>query len=241
MKLEIGSGNHFEVRHEQCPAAIAGSISVLYLSDLHFKTYGQALTTKIISRINELDPGIILLGGDYVDFARQLIHLDMFLKALSQRKNVFAIAGNHDYRFGVATIQKMMEANNIRWIENDSVTVSINGSSVQIDGTRPLEKRGGADFSILCLHQPIDVSHFADKYELIFAGHLHGCQFVFWQNEKGLYPGRFFFRWNTLQKKLSNCRYYISRGLGDTIPLRFNCPKEMIFVEVINPVHLILP
>lgn len=239
MKLEIGSGNHFEVRHEQYPAAISGSISVLYLSDLHFKTYGKSLTTKIISRINELDPSIILLGGDYVDFARQLNHLDIFLNALSQRKNVFAIAGNHDYRFGVATIQKMMEANNIHWIENESVTVSINNCTIQIDGTKPSGKSSSADFSILCLHQPIDIGHFKDKYELIFAGHLHGCQFVFWQNEKGLYPGRLFFRWNMLQKKLGNCRYYISRGMGDTVPVRFNCPKEMIFVELFNPVQLI--
>lgn len=29
-----------------------------------------------------------------------------------------------------------------------------------------------------------------------------------------------------------NCRYFISKGLGDTFPVRYNCPKDSILVEI---------
>ena len=232
MKLEIGSNDHFEVRHEIYPANITGAFSILYLSDLHLNRFGKSIIEKIVSHINELDPDIILLGGDYVDFKRQLVHLDRLLKGLSHRKNVLAIAGNHDYRFGVDTIEKLMKANHIGWIENDSVTLSINNNTIRIDGSKPVAEKSQADFSILCLHEPVDINLFKNNYHLAFAGHLHGCQFVFWQNHKGLYPGRLFYKWNTLLKSQDDCRYYISKGMGDTLPVRLNCSKEMIFVQV---------
>ena len=191
MKLEIGTNDHFEVRNEQYIAPIAGGFTVLYLSDLHFNRRSNPITLKIIDRIHELDPDIILLGGDYVDYKKQLVHLDTLLRAISHRKNVFAIAGNHDYTFGVDTIRKMMEANGIGWIENNAVNITVNDTRVQIDGTRPAGRHNRADFSILCLHHPVDISRFKQKYNLVFAGHLHGCQLVFWKNEKGLYPGTF--------------------------------------------------
>ncbi|MEO5892913.1 MAG: metallophosphoesterase [Ferruginibacter sp.] len=232
MKLEIGTNDHFEVRNEKYSAAIAGSFSVLYLSDLHFNRNSNAIALKMISRINQLDPDIILLGGDYVDFKTQLVHLETLLKSISHRDNVFAIAGNHDYAFGVDTIRKMMEVHKIGWIENSSVNITVKNTSVQIDGTQPSAHSNTSDFSILCLHHPVDIIRFKQKYNLVFAGHLHGCQLVFWQNEKGLYPGRLLFKWNMLKKEIDNAHFYISKGLGGRVPLRFNCSKEMVLVEV---------
>src|ERR1700712_2253806 len=160
MKLEIGTNDHFEVRNEQYIAAFTGGFSVLYLSDLHFNRNSARITAKMISRINELNPDVLLLGGDYVDHKKDLIHLDTLLKAICHRKNVFAIAGNHDYTFGVATIQKIVEGKNIGWIENSSVTIMVNNTKVQIDGTKPSAQNNTADFSILCLHHPVDINRF---------------------------------------------------------------------------------
>ncbi|MEJ7586396.1 MAG: metallophosphoesterase [Ferruginibacter sp.] len=186
MKLEIGSNDHFEIRNEQYTAAISGAFSVLYLSDLHFNRHSNAITEKMIRQINDLNPDIILLGGDYVDVKKHLVHLDKLLKGIAHRNNVFSIAGNHDYKFGVGIIKKMMEANNVKWIENNSGTLTVNKTRVQIDGTRPSNQNHPGDFSILCLHHPVDISRFKHKYNLVFAGHLHGCQLVFWQIKRTL-------------------------------------------------------
>lgn len=232
MKLEIGSNDYFEIRQVQCNAPAGKGFTVLYLSDLHFNGRSDQLIAKMIDQIAELDPSIILLGGDYIDFKSQLSKLEMLLKALSNREHVFAIAGNHDYRFGIEIIRERMEQHHIRWIENDSVCITINDNTIQLDGTRPGKRNTSVDFAILCLHQPVDISSCHTEYDIAFAGHLHGCQFVFWQNDKKLYPGKLFYKWNLLEHTVGNCNYYVSKGMGDTLPVRFNCSKEMIFVQV---------
>ncbi|MEO6228586.1 MAG: metallophosphoesterase [Ferruginibacter sp.] len=232
MKLEIGSNDHFEIRRVQCNAAAGKGFTVLYLSDLHFKRNSYQLIVKMIDQIDELNPDIILLGGDYIDFKSQLPKLDRLLEVLSKRDNVFAIAGNHDYTFNIDIIRERMERHNIYWLENNSVCVTINNSIIQLDGTKPGKRKASVDLAILCLHQPINIQKFHTEYDIAFAGHLHGCQFVFWQKDKKLYPGRLFYKWNLLEQTDGNCNYYISKGMGDTLPVRFNCSKEMVFVQV---------
>jgi len=232
MKLEIGSNDHFEIRQVQSNSSAGKGFTVLYLSDLHFNGRSDRLIAKMIDQIATLDPSIVLLGGDYVDFKSQLSKLEMLLGVLSKRDHVFAIAGNHDYRFGIEIIREEMEQHDIRWLENDSVCVTVNGSTVQVDGTKPGKRNASADYAILCLHQPIDISNCHTEYDIAFAGHLHGCQFVFWQNKQKLYPGRLFYKWNLLELTVGRCNYYVSKGMGDTLPVRLNCSKEMIFVQV---------
>ncbi|GEM_PF-3204035 len=39
---------------------------------------------------------------------------------------------------------------------------------------------------------------------------------------------------NILKEKIENCDYYISKGLSDTLPIRFNCSPEIIVVNVLK-------
>jgi uncharacterized protein len=232
MKLEIGYNHHFEVRKEKCTNSIAESFSVLYLSDFHFNKYSKVTTKNIIDKINELNPDIILLGGDYVDTKKGMTHFITLLQSIAIRKNVFAVAGNHDYFFGLSEIKDILTINSANWIEKKSFSFQLNNTIVQIDGNNPQPKKDAATFSILCLHKPIDISCHKENYNLVLGGHLHGGQFVFWKSNNGLYPGKLFYKWNIIKKKLNNCQYFVSKGLGDTLPIRFNCKKDMIFVSV---------
>ena len=237
MTLEIGYNDSFEVRREHYFSKCKDNFSILYLSDLHLNRFSKNMITKIEKTIAELNPTIVLLGGDYVDTKHGLIYLNYLLAALSFRKNVFAIAGNHDYFFGLNKIKTLMLNNNVIWIENDSFNFKINETSLQIDGIKVNSKKSIADFSILLLHKPINIRLFQKNYNIAFAGHLHGCQFVFWQSKDKLFPGFFFYKWNILKKKLNDCHYFISKGLGDTLPIRFNCKKDVLFVEIISKQH----
>ncbi|MGG9962938.1 metallophosphoesterase [Ferruginibacter sp. SUN106] len=234
MILETGYNSSFEIRHEQYSISSGVNFTVLYLSDFHFNKFSAPVTQKIITTVNELRPDIILLGGDYVDTKKGLVYLNILLQSFAQHKNVFAVAGNHDYYFGLNKIKETMTSNAINWIEKDTIRFKLNNHSIQIDGNKPCIKKSDADFAILCLHKPINIKNFASNYHLSFAGHLHGGQFVFWQTSKGLYPGKLFYKWNILKATIAGCAYFISKGLGDTLPVRFNCPKDMIFVQVNN-------
>lgn len=224
----------FEVRKEQLLAKVKYPFSILYLSDFHFNGYSRDVAMWMIERVNELQADIILLGGDYVDTRKGLKELEFFLKGISGRENVFAIGGNHDYFFGISKIKKLFLNKGIEWIENDIVSIQLKGMQIQIDGNQLPKKSNTNDFTILCVHNPKALNRDLNSYNVAFAGHLHGSQFVFWENEKGLYPGRLFYKWNVLSRNVEECFCLISKGLGDTLPIRFNCKKDMIFVEVIS-------
>lgn len=232
MKLEVGYSSHFEVRTEHYSGFDKQRFDILYLSDLHFNRHSRNIARSLANRINEINPTILLLGGDYVDSKKGLVYLEQLLTVIGARKNVFAIAGNHDYFFGLGGIEACMRRNGIDWIENETRCITIENTPIRIDGNCPSPEKGAFDFAILCLHRPIEIAPYTEIYNAVFAGHLHGSQFVFWENGKGLYPGRFFYHWNRLKACIGNCIYLISKGLGDTLPIRYNCKKEIIWLQV---------
>lgn len=233
MMLETGYNGFFDIRRREHGSYVCKSFGVLYLSDFHFNKRSGDFVSKIITKVNVLNPDIILLGGDYVDSKNGLKNFETLLSSFANRKNVFAVAGNHDYFFGIESIKKIITNNNVRWVEKSSYIFELEGTTIQVDGNMFSKKIKDVDFSILCMHKPLNIEQYTSQYNLAFAGHLHGCQFVLWEHDKALYPGRLFYKWNILEKEMDNCLYLISKGMGDTLPVRFNCSKEMIFVTVI--------
>lgn len=235
MKLEIGYNTTIEVRREYCQSDLVEGLKIMYLSDLHLNRWGNKTVNRILEIAESECPDIILFGGDYIDTDRGFPYFIKLLNSLSKYENVFAIAGNHDYFFGLNSIKKCFELNHIEWIDKRSITIRVKDQLVKIDGNLESKLICSNSFNILSLHKPIDMEPYKSAYDIAFAGHLHGSQFVFGQSEKGLYPGRFFYKWNILKKEIGRCTYYISKGLGDTLPIRFNCKKEVLIVETTNP------
>ncbi|TND06970.1 MAG: hypothetical protein FD123_3434 [Bacteroidetes bacterium] len=232
MKLELGHKSDFEIRREIHGCAGKTDLRILYMSDLHFNRYSGKIAAKLINAVSETNPDILLLGGDYIDSRKGLPHLEKLLDTFSGREHVFAVAGNHDYYFGIDAVKKLVTKYNISWLEKETAHFTIRGVRIQVDGNRIGDTNTETDLRLLCLHKPIALKKFAGRYAVCFAGHLHGSQFVFHENEHGLFPGRFFYRWNILRVKSGNCSYFISKGLGDSLPIRYNCRKDVILVHV---------
>ena len=102
--------------------------------------------------------------------------------------------------------------------------------TIVLDGNRRSQRTHPSAFRILCAHRPVSPYKLKEDYDLIVSGHLHGCREVFWQRQNSLYPGRWFYRWNILEKRVGQCCFVVSRGIGDTLPVRYNCPREVILV-----------
>lgn len=232
MKLEIGYNFTFEIRKEIIANDCKDSFSILFLSDFHLNRFTMQKVAQIIKSIEELNPTIILMGGDYVDSKRGFVQLKFLLSSLSDRKNIFAIAGNHDYFFGIDSIQECMEENNVIWIEKKTVKIKVKNTNIRIGGNLLECEENESDVSILALHNPKGIDSLKDSHDAIFAGHLHGSQFVFWKNTTALYPGKIFYKWNILKTIRNKCHIFISKGLGDTLPIRFNCKRDMILLNV---------
>lgn len=230
--LETGYNSRFETRMERVFCNVGSRIRILYLSDLHFTKRSEKMAAKLVEEVKKLHPDLVLLGGDYIDANAGLVPLDRMLQGVSGAAPTLAVAGNHDRFFGIEAVKKLMEKNQVRWIEGASVDLSLKGSCIRIDGNIAAAVNSDSAVRILCLHKPLDPAKLRTAYHLAFAGHLHGGQCVLWQNEKGLFPGRWFYKWNRLKALVGDCHYYISRGLGDTLPVRYNCPKEIIAVDL---------
>ncbi|BAV06905.1 hypothetical protein SAMN05421788_102460 [Filimonas lacunae] len=232
-KWNIGYNDAFEVRQERYSMGDGPAFCVLYLSDFHFTRYSQSLVLRLLQTIEAVNPDILLLGGDYADSSSGRKWLEYFLQTIRHRKNVFAIAGNHDYWRSIDTIQTIMRRNGVCWLEKEPAYVPLTARfTVRIDGGQAYGHAAPANFYILCLHKPVRPSVAIKHYHLVFGGHLHGTQFVLWQNDKGLYPGRWLYQQNFLKMIMGRCLYLVSKGLGDTLPVRFNCTKDIILVNV---------
>jgi predicted MPP superfamily phosphohydrolase len=55
---------------------------------------------------------------------------------------------------------------------------------------------------------------------------------VWWQRGQRLYPGAWFSRWTGLRFELGATTLLVSRGVADTLPVRFRCPREVLLCEL---------
>ena len=230
MKLELGHKSNFIVREEVFQNSNLDGVSIAFLSDLHLNKSSSIKVKNLISSINEINPDIILLGGDYIDSSTGLKYFQELLEFLSSRKNVIGILGNHDIFRRKKMITNSFSEFGISLLEKSSLGLNLlQGKIIVCDSSESqIEKH---DLIIRLFHKPKRVIN-EKSDELIVAGHLHGSQIVLKEHKGVLYPGRIFYFWNRLSYRENRTLYLISRGLGDLLPIRLNCPREILLVHL---------
>jgi len=196
--------------------------SVVFLPDLHLHSLGE-YEKAIAEKVNAISPDVVIFGGDMVDgLTRDLGVLERFAGSV-QAAEKFYVLGNHDYWSGYSRrVREILEG----------------GGFVELDGVTPSRILGrvyGFDWNdarvyprvrfegLAVAHDP-NAADYIEGPSLMLAGHTHG----------GLYIGG--------QAIYSNSRYarglyrlprdrllYVSRGLGQMIPIRpFSAPEILI-------------
>jgi predicted MPP superfamily phosphohydrolase len=227
MKLEVGARRPLLVRRESVAHMVVRK-RVLFASDLHLRKHGpRHIVDGLVEIASRECPDVVLLGGDLVDWTSGVPALQSLVRRLSAVAAVGAVAGNHDRWIGVARVRDAVLAGGGRWLEDApwllSSDYAVYGSSEQ-----PLQ---AARYHLLCTHHP-GASILGRHFDLTLSGHLHGGQFVFYQRHGRLYPGAFLYRWNGLRFDKNGKTLLISRGVQDTLPLRWNCPREVLVVDI---------
>jgi predicted MPP superfamily phosphohydrolase len=225
--IEVGARKPLLVRHERV-ARIGIGKRVLFASDLHLRKHGpRHIVDGLVEIAENESPDLILLGGDLVDWTSGIEELQLLTRRLSRVAPVGAVAGNHDRWIGVARVRDAALAGGGLWLEDAPCHLTsdcaIYGSSKQ-----PLQ---AAKYHLLCTHHPSATP--ARHFDLTLSGHLHGGQFVFYERQGRLYPGAFLYPWNGLRfDDKAGRTVLISRGVQDTLPLRWNCPREVLVVDI---------
>lgn len=223
-------------------------LRIVHLSDTHVERT-TAREKEIVRRVNELEPDLIMLTGDYLNlsYLRDETAIDDFRSLISQLKaryGIYAVRGSVDSLDPTATLFDGLE---VVVLENESVRLDVHGQEVHIVGVacshklridysrfdRALEGVPDDALTILLYHSPDLMEKAVDEgIDLYLAGHTHGGQIrlPFYgailtgsiygkQYEAGLYHE-------------GETYLYVSRGLGmegGSAPrVRFLCPPEIV-------------
>lgn len=240
--------NYVQISSKQIPGAFVGK-RIVFVSDIHHGPYFSIKrVNNLVRRINQLQPDIILLGGDYVH--RNPIYIEPVFKALNKLKannGVFAIYGNHDHWEGFETTGLMMKRNGFRDCDNQSYWIRIANDSLKIGGVGDFWKSDqlldsttydvrNEDFCILLSHNP---DYFEDldtaKIDLALAGHTHGGQITFFGLWAPVLPTLSGNKFRHGLKNMGPTQVYTTSGIGTiTPPLRFFCRPEIVCFELSN-------
>jgi predicted MPP superfamily phosphohydrolase len=141
---------------------------------------------------------------------------------------VLAIGGNHDQWIGMDRVREAVEDGGGQWIHDTTVRVRHAGRVIAVSGPDAAGPVDG-DVRVLCAHNPQiwKTSHHAG-YDLVLAGHLHGCQIVACVYRDRLFPGAVLYPYCFLSHHRDSTRLVVSRGVSDLLPIRWRCPREVV-------------
>lgn len=222
--------------------------TMVYFTDTHFgKHYDVSHAGKIVEKMNEAKPDIVVFGGDLLDnFARDRDNMDLQylkeeLQKIEAKTGKYAVWGNHDYGGGAMRIyEDFMTSCGFEILDNESVALESYGirligyDDYLMGWTDPSLYKIESDlFNVIVAHEPIVAQFIESESEnFLLSGHTHGGQVTipFITNKflpKG--SGQFtkgFYTAKDIQTAVS-LTMYTSSGIGMTrYPFRFlNIPE----------------
>ncbi|MBI5966799.1 MAG: metallophosphoesterase [Deltaproteobacteria bacterium] len=233
-----------EVSLRGLPPELDG-FSLVQVSDVHYGMLTEnGRLSLIISRINELQPDVVVITGDLVDEGvSHMEEMSVPLSRLKSRQGIFAVTGNHEYYAGVDRAIAIMKGARIRVLRNEVAILNGGLQMVGIDDPTGSRRVGNPapDFekilarldpqkpSILLYHQPIKFEEVASAgVDLQLSGHTHGGQlFPVRYISQMIYP-----RTPGLHQ-IGKSYLYVSRGAGTWgPPMRLLSPPELVYIRL---------
>ena len=230
--LEIGLSQALHVREERLTRRL-DACRLLYVSDVHLRPgRSDNLTRQVMAVTTRHRPDAVLLGGDLVDRSSELGALGHLVASLRAIAPVLAVGGNHDQQVGLHRVREAVVDGGGQWIHDSVAHVTRWGRVITVAGPASARPAGG-DVRVLCAHNPrIWKQSREGGYDLVLAGHLHGCQLVAWEYRDRLFPGALFYPYCFLSHQRGSTRLVVSRGVSDLLPIRWRCPREVVLCHV---------
>lgn len=232
-------------------------IRICLVTDLHGCTYGENQEI-LMKEINQMNPDVILLGGDIFDDLYPWEHSETFLRQITHYPTYY-VTGNHEYWSNrVPEILEIMVSYGVEVLDGQHQLLDIRGEKVNLsgvsdpDGARYVENQDSTFaqldalqsqihpeyYSILLTHRPELVDTYLKySYDLALAGHAHGGQWRIPFLLNGLYaPNQGIFPpYAGGFYALEGMDLVVSRGLSREnilVPRIFNRP-EVVFIDLV--------
>jgi predicted MPP superfamily phosphohydrolase len=250
---------NWHVKHAGWPSR-ADPLRIGVLTDIHAVRPWMlpSRISGIVERMNELNPDVIVLLGDYVNALRRRYYIEQVpvaewaavLKPLKAPLGVYAILGNHDWWSGeVPIIRRAFDKIGIHLLENQAVKLERGNEGFWLVGLGDqlafrshgvddlegaLSQVTGKAPVILLAHEPDIFERVPRGVSLTLAGHTHGGQVYIPFLGRPAYDGYGvkYARWAYGHVYERGRQMIVSSGLGlSHLPVRFLVPPEIAIVN----------
>lgn len=224
-------------------------LSIVVVSDLHMGSLvGKKRLERMVDRINQLNPDIVILAGDLLDEAHGYIFkrdIGAPIRKIKASYGVFAVPGNHEYIGGIVSSEKYIQTLSLHWLKDTVFRVNDHIIIIGRDDRQAFRMHGRKrmpldvllanvdtnSFNILVDHQPGQMDEVI-KYpvDLHVSGHTHNGQF---------WPFNHVVQWVYAlpygYAKIGNTHFYVSSGYGTWgPPVRIATVPEIVHIRVIG-------
>lgn len=246
--------NNVEVIDQNIPSAFK-HYRIIQISDLHSKMFGKN-QKKLVEIIEENQPDIIVITGDYIDSAKAnyLKAPKILAEKLVDVAPVYYVSGNHEaYSLEANKYSEMLEEIGVVDLNNKKIMLKKSNDEIELLGLadpefntsfnddtsyakRQLgllkEKQASNNFTILLSHRPELFNVYQDyQINLSLTGHAHGGQIRLPLIGGIIAPNQGILpKYDSGIYQENNSQMIVSRGLGNSIiPQRiFNRPELVV-------------
>lgn len=237
-----------EVEDSKIPK-LFDNFSIIQISDLHDAEFGKN-QKNLIERVKEIDPDIIVITGDFIDFSRYNIkNSSNFISGVSDSYNVYYVPGNHEatLKSRYEEVRDNLQKAGATVLDNQNYKICKDNKCINLIGVQDIsfienkdenilkntisELKDESLYNILLSHRP----NLWETYEkagmdLVLSGHAHGGQIRLpftnglYAPDQGVFP-----QYTSGANKFGNTLVVISRGLGNSrFPFRVNNRPEIV-------------
>lgn len=247
--LGFGLDSRLIIRNYKYSDPRISNLRLLLITDLHGCYYGPN-QQQLVQAIEQINPDLILLGGDIIDDKIPEQNSVILLRQIGSRYPCYYVSGNHEYwRGDIQTIKTTVANCGITILAGDVETLTVNGNTINVCGIddpafnpqRMLtqlknvgQKINNPHFSVLLTHRPEHIDSYLNyDFDLILAGHAHGGQWripflingIYAPNQ-GLFP-----KYAGGAYQFDDTTFIVSRGLAresTKVPRFFNRPELVV-------------
>lgn len=226
------------------------SLKIVFLGDLHTKPIDLDRLKRVVSKVNDQKPDIVLSIGDYVNgnSYKETLYPRVIAKELGKIKSkygFYTVLGNHDYDYNPLRIRKELEKNGIKVLENDTLPLDIEGKRLWLIGIQDFSVcHTHLDYNtkqvsdeenpvILLSHTPDVFPEVDERIELTLAGHTHGGQVIIPFYGPIYVPSKYGKNYSKGYFEEGNKKMFVTGGIGTSVfPIRFNNFPEIIILNI---------
>lgn len=213
---------------------------IVFVSDFHISKGDRRRLRQIVNKINEINPDLVLSGGDFIKghTGKTTLPIEEQAKELSKiNAPIVTVLGNHDAWYDKFRVKTALEKYGITVLHNTNTKVG----NLYIAGVEDMQTSvpevgvalENTEFPrILLSHTPDIYYEVKEDVDLILAGHVHGGQVRLPFLGALICPSIYGTKFSSGDFQETKNRMIVTKGLGTSIlTVRFNDIPEIVVLE----------